>query len=70
MMDKSKREDQGWKPGALTDEESLTTEKRSLDIGESGQIPPGGYYNHQSLNKPNRSASSRRDDDIIPPGRL
>ena len=30
-------------------------DKRSLDIGESGQFAPGGYYNQQGVNAPDRS---------------
>jgi hypothetical protein len=29
-------------------------DERSLDIGESGQFAPGGYYNQQGLNKGDR----------------
>ena len=28
---------------------------RSLDIGESGQFAPGGYYNQQNVTAPDRS---------------
>jgi len=54
------------KPNAPGGEEALTTEERSLDIGESGQFAPGGYYNQQGVNAPNRRVL---DDDIVPPGR-
>lgn len=27
-------------------------DQRSLDIGESGQFAPGGYYNQQGVNAP------------------
>ena len=30
-------------------------DKRSLDIGESGQFAPGGYYNQQGATAPDRS---------------
>lgn len=39
-----------------TGEDALKTEERSLDVGESGQFAPGGYYNQQGLNDPERSA--------------
>jgi hypothetical protein len=29
-------------------------EERSLDIGESGQFAPGGYYNQLGVTKPDR----------------
>jgi hypothetical protein len=53
--DKNKHE-KGWEPKTTTKgEEALKTEERSLDIGESGQFAPGGYYNQQGVNAPNRS---------------
>lgn len=56
-----------WEPKtAPTGEEDLTTEERSLDIGESGQFAPGGYYNQQGINAPDRRTL---DDDVVPPGR-
>lgn len=64
--DKNKQE-KGWEPKtATTGEDSLKTEKRSLDIGESGQFALGGYYNQQGVNAPNRRTL---DDDIVPPAR-
>ena len=36
-------------------EDALKTEERSLDVGESGQFAPGGYYNQQGVNAPDRS---------------
>ena len=66
MRDKEQKgKDRGWNPDARTGEESVTTEERSQDIGESGQFAPG-YYNQQTLNKPERRWM---DDDIVPPGR-
>lgn len=57
----------GWEPKTVpTGEEALTTEERSLDIGESGQFAPGGYYNQQGVNEPERRTL---DDDVVPPGR-
>lgn len=47
-------------------DDSLRREERSLDIGESGQFAPGGYYNQQGVNEPRRTLD---DDDIIPPAR-
>ena len=29
-------------------------DRRSLDIGESGQFAPGGYYNQQGVDESNR----------------
>ena len=58
--------DKGLNPDAPSGEEALTTEERSLDIGESGQFAPGGDYNQQGVNAPDRSVL---DDDIVPPGR-
>jgi len=46
---------EGWRPEDKTGEEALKTEERSLDIGESGQHAPGGYYNQQGVNEPDRS---------------
>ena len=65
--DKNKQE-KGWEPKtATTGEDALKTEERSLDIGESGQFAPGGYYNQQGVNAPNRRTF---DDDIVPPARM
>jgi hypothetical protein len=69
MKDKKlskKDESKGWNPDAPTGEEALTTDERSLDIGESGQFAPGGYYNQQTINQPRRRPI---DDDVVPPGR-
>ena len=65
MHDK-KHEDKGWKPETDGGKEAIAKEERSLDIGESGQFAPGGYYNQQNINKPDRRTI---DDDIVPPGR-
>ena len=62
-----RKENRGWKPDAQGGEEALKTEERSLDVGESGQFAPGGYYNQQTINQPERRPIS--DDDIAPPGR-
>jgi hypothetical protein len=56
----------GWEPNVEGGEEALTKEERSLDIGESGQFAPGGYYNQQGVNEPDRRTL---DDDVVPPGR-
>ena len=53
---KQKIDDKAWEPAAPSAEEELTNEKRSLDIGESGQHAPGGYYNQQEISRPDRSA--------------
>jgi hypothetical protein len=53
--DSDKQRDEGYEPrNAETGEEALKTEERSLDIGESGQHAPGGYYNQQGVNAPDR----------------
>jgi hypothetical protein len=49
-------EDKNWEPAAPSAEEELETEDRSLDVGESGQFAPGGYYNQLGVDKPDRSA--------------
>ena len=60
-------QEKGREPQTYTDaEEAITTEERSLDIGESGQFAPGGYYNQQRVNAPDRRTL---DDDIVPPAR-
>ena len=48
-------EEKNWEPAAASAEDSLKTEERSLDVGESGQFAPGGYYNQQGANAPDRS---------------
>jgi len=58
----------GWKPDAPSGEEALMDDERSLDVGESGQFAPGGYYNQQGVNKPKRTTGNW-DDEITPPGR-
>ena len=68
-MPSSKSEEEsakeGWNPTAPTGE-PITTEERSLDIGESGQFAPGGYYNQQGIKEPKRVDL---DDDVLPPSR-
>jgi hypothetical protein len=61
------KKDAGWTPDAPSGEDSLRTDERSLDIGESGQFAPGGYYNQQGINQPKRTLDDI--DDILPPGR-
>lgn len=34
--------------------EEITNDKRTLDIGESGQFAPGGYYNQHGINESER----------------
>lgn len=47
--------DKGWKsataPNAV---EEVANDERSLDIGESGQFAPGGYYNQQGVAEADR----------------
>ena len=64
--DKTKHQDKGWVPEVQGGEEAIKNEERSLDIGESGQFAPGGYYNQQSVTQSKRKTI---DDDIVPPGR-
>ena len=54
--DREQVEEKGWEPAEPSAEETLKTEERSLDVGESGQFAPGGYYNQQGVNAPDRSA--------------
>jgi hypothetical protein len=56
QTDRQRIEEKNWEPAAPSAEEELTTEDRSLDIGESGQFAPGGYYNQQGVNAPDRSS--------------
>ena len=59
--DKGQREE-AWEPKtAPSGEEALKTEERSLDVGESGQHAPGGYYNQQGVNAPDRSTLNDED---------
>ena len=53
--DEERIEEKNWEPAAASAEEALMTEERSLDVGESGQFAPGGYYNQQGVNAPDRS---------------
>jgi hypothetical protein len=57
---------ESWNPTAPTGE-PVTIEERSLDIGESGQFAPGGYYNQQGINEPKRLDLD--DDDALTPTR-
>lgn len=42
--------DEGLKPATAPDPvEEVANDGRSLDIGESGQFAPGGYYNQQGV---------------------
>jgi hypothetical protein len=58
--DEKEQREEGWRPSDPSGEEAVKTEERSLDVGESGQHAPGGYYNQQGVNAPDRSAL---DDD-------
>ena len=49
-------EDKNWEAAEPAAKDALNAEERSLDIGESGQHAPGGYYNQQGVNQPDRSA--------------
>ncbi len=59
------RNQEKWEPSLS--EETLREEERSLDLGESGQFAPGGYYNQRGVNAPRRI--DLNDDDIVPPQR-
>ncbi len=37
-----------------TEKLNPANDERTLDIGESGQFAPGGYYNQQGLNQSDR----------------
>ena len=52
--DREKIEEKAWEPAAASAEDELKSEDRSLDVGESGQFAPGGYYNQQGVNQPDR----------------
>jgi hypothetical protein len=54
--DAERIEEKNWEPAEPSAEDALRTEERSLDVGESGQFAPGGYYNQQGVNAPDRSA--------------
>jgi hypothetical protein len=54
--DRERIEGKAWEPAAASAEDELKSEDRSLDVGESGQFAPGGYYNQQGVNQPDRSA--------------
>jgi hypothetical protein len=64
---KRRNRSEGWDPDPPSGEEAVAEEERSLDIGESGQFAPGGYYNQQTVSQPRRRPLD--DDDIVPPGR-
>jgi hypothetical protein len=50
-----KPKDEGLKPEtAPSATEEVAGDERSLDIGESGQHAPGGYYNQHGVNESNR----------------
>lgn len=56
----------GWEPSAPGAQEAVRAEKRSLDIGGSGQFAPGGYFNQREVTRPERIDL---DDYIVPPAR-
>jgi hypothetical protein len=63
----SRNKKEGWNPSVQGGEDALTEEERLLDVGQSGQFAPGGYYNQQSVTEPKRRPID--DDDVVPPGR-
>jgi len=56
----------GWEPAAPDANEALREEKRSLDVGGSGQFAPGGYFNQRGATRPERIDL---DDYVVPPAR-
>lgn len=67
MKSDKRNQEKGWESETPSSaEDAQRTEERSLDIGESGQFAPGGYYNQQGVNAPERSSL---DDDVVPPAR-
>src|SRR5947199_7164740 len=57
--EKVRKDEEGWEPSTP---DPLRKEDRSLDIGESGQFAPGGYYNQQAVTGRGRSHL----DDLVP----
>ena len=57
--EKVRKDEEGWEPSTA---DPVRKEERSLDIGESGQFAPGGYYNQQEVTAPGRS----RLDELVP----
>ena len=63
MAERDSQNREGWKPDtSQSGEEAIREEERSLDVGESGQFAPGGYYNQQRINEPERSSLDDADD--------
>ena len=56
---KVRKNEEGWEPSTP---DPVRKEERSLDIGESGQFAPGGYYNQQGVTAPGRSQL----DELVP----
>jgi hypothetical protein len=56
----------GWEPAAPDANSAVREEKRSLDIGGSGQFAPGGYFNQRGATRPDRIDL---DDYVVPPQR-
>jgi hypothetical protein len=54
--DRERIEEKNWEPAAPSAKDEVRNDDRSLDVGESGQFAPGGYYNQQGVNAPDRSA--------------
>ena len=44
-----KQQERRWTPNTPGSKDALKNEQRSLDIGESGQFAPGGYYNQHGV---------------------
>ncbi len=57
----AKPRDEGWEP-SVPDPDLSKKEGRSLDIGESGQFAPGGYYNQQGAT----TRAGSRLDELVP----
>jgi hypothetical protein len=56
---KVRKDEEGWEPSTS---DPLRNKERSLDVGESGQFAPGGYYNQPGVAAPGRSQL----DDLVP----
>ena len=59
QLDRTENSADGFEPVSADSE----TDKRSLDIGESEQFAPGGYYNQQGKHAPRRIDL---DDELVP----
>jgi hypothetical protein len=52
---KPKTTKKGWEPAVPGEDDALTKDERSLDIGGSGQFAPGGYYNQRGVTEPEKT---------------